>query len=217
MPLAALAHQLASSAGRVFACTGGLHEWHQHLPTAHLAFANQAAALEPSFDACFDLAVGSICLSLTDMPSVDHLAHIWPAFATTPLSNRRMHHYCWPPPWPCTTPHCRRHHLTPLPCLVPRPTAGAIIAGHWPVFFAAGAVGCVAGYLSSLIIKLSGATTLKVLAAVRGPLLVLGGVVLLSEKVRGRPACECDEDCAAGWCRVVDMDGRVKAHRYGLI
>uniref|UniRef100_A0A7S3R7M3 Sugar phosphate transporter domain-containing protein n=1 Tax=Dunaliella tertiolecta TaxID=3047 RepID=A0A7S3R7M3_DUNTE len=61
--------------------------------------------------------------------------------------------------------------------------AGAIIAAHWPVFLASGAVGVAAGYLSSLIIKLSGATTLKVLAAVRGPLLVLSGVVLLSETV----------------------------------
>eukprot|EP00983_Pelagomonas_calceolata_P080119 1155006-Pelagomonas_calceolata.AAC.5 len=62
--------------------------------------------------------------------------------------------------------------------------SGAIIAAHWPVFLASGAVGVAAGYLSSLIIKLSGATTLKVLAAVRGPLLVLSGVVLLSETVR---------------------------------
>ncbi|KAF5839607.1 hypothetical protein DUNSADRAFT_386 [Dunaliella salina] len=68
-------------------------------------------------------------------------------------------------------------------CGQPVSPAGAIIAAHWPVFLASGAVGVAAGYLSSLIIKLSGATTLKVLAAVRGPLLVLSGVVLLSETV----------------------------------
>jgi len=68
--------------------------------------------------------------------------------------------------------------------MLPTSCVGAIIAAHWPVFLAAGAVGTGAGYMSSLIIKLSGATTLKVLAAVRGPLLVMSGVVLLSETVR---------------------------------
>lgn len=52
-------------------------------------------------------------------------------------------------------------------------------------FFAAATLGLAVNFLSNLIIKLSSATTVKLLAAVRGPLVVLSGMLLFAELVGG--------------------------------
>ncbi len=45
-------------------------------------------------------------------------------------------------------------------------------------------LGLAVNWLSNLVIKISSATTVKLLAAVRGPLVVLSGVMLFAETVR---------------------------------
>mmetsp|Transcript_28892 Transcript_28892/g.73758 ORF Transcript_28892/g.73758 Transcript_28892/m.73758 type:complete len:342 (-) Transcript_28892:471-1496(-) len=61
--------------------------------------------------------------------------------------------------------------------------AHLIFANNWALFIAAATLGLAVNFLSSLIIKLSSATTVKLLAAVRGPLVVLSGVLLFDEQV----------------------------------
>eukprot|EP00798_Chlamydomonas_sp_ICE-L_P006458 gene6458-3091_t len=71
-----------------------------------------------------------------------------------------------------------------LPSMVAN-NAGRIVLDNLPLFATAACLGLVVNLMSMTIIKLSSATTLKVLAAVRGPLVVLSGVILLSEVVTG--------------------------------
>eukprot|EP00199_Chlamydomonas_sp_CCMP681_P006641 CAMPEP_0119102752 /NCGR_PEP_ID=MMETSP1180-20130426/1381_1 /TAXON_ID=3052 ORGANISM="Chlamydomonas cf sp, Strain CCMP681" /NCGR_SAMPLE_ID=MMETSP1180 /ASSEMBLY_ACC=CAM_ASM_000741 /LENGTH=296 /DNA_ID=CAMNT_0007087083 /DNA_START=146 /DNA_END=1036 /DNA_ORIENTATION=+ len=63
--------------------------------------------------------------------------------------------------------------------------ADAIVLANWPAFVAAGTLGLCVNILGNLIIKLSNATSVKLLAAVRGPMVVVSGVVLFSETVTG--------------------------------
>jgi len=63
--------------------------------------------------------------------------------------------------------------------------AGAIVAANWPAFVAAGTLGLCVNFLGNLVIKLSSATTVKLLAAVRGPMVVVSGVLLFTETVAG--------------------------------
>ncbi len=67
--------------------------------------------------------------------------------------------------------------------------AGAIVMGNMPFFVAAGSLGLAVNVLSNVIIKLSSATSVKLLAAVRGPLVVVSGVLLFAETVREPAAC----------------------------
>ncbi|GFH28487.1 TPT domain-containing protein, partial [Haematococcus lacustris] len=64
-----------------------------------------------------------------------------------------------------------------------RQGAGRIIIEQWPFFAAAGTLGLAVNILANVIIKLSSATTVKLLGAVRGPMLVLTGVLLFAETV----------------------------------
>ncbi|GLC43571.1 hypothetical protein PLESTM_001491200 [Pleodorina starrii] len=95
-------------------------------------------------------------------------------------------------------PHCRASStLPPAATLTPAgglggaeyPTnwwakqAFGIVARHPVHFFMAAALGLVVNVLGVVIIKLSSATTLKVLAAVRGPIVVMCGVMLFAEAV----------------------------------
>lgn len=94
------------------------------------------------------------------------------------------------------------HPLQTLKLLAPPATVGLVVASYfqeWPAmvksglvavpgkhpwcFLLAGSLGMMVNVLAINIIKLSSATTLKVLAAVRGPLVVMCGVVLFAEKV----------------------------------
>ncbi|PNW73196.1 hypothetical protein CHLRE_14g622700v5 [Chlamydomonas reinhardtii] len=61
--------------------------------------------------------------------------------------------------------------------------AGAIVARYPLHFLLAACLGLVVNVLGVVIIKLSSATTLKVLAAVRGPIVVMCGVLLFAEAV----------------------------------
>lgn len=54
---------------------------------------------------------------------------------------------------------------------------------HPLIFFMAAVLGLAVTLLGLVVIKISGATTLKVLAAVRGPIVVILGVMLFSEQV----------------------------------
>lgn len=68
----------------------------------------------------------------------------------------------------------------------PRMKATGALSIPWahPLFFCmAASLGLVVNVLGIMIIKLSSATTLKVLAAVRGPIIVLAGVTLFQEHV----------------------------------
>lgn len=68
----------------------------------------------------------------------------------------------------------------------PRMVATGALSIPWahPLFFCmAASLGLVVNVLGIMIIKLSSATTLKVLAAVRGPIIVLAGVTLFQEHV----------------------------------
>jgi hypothetical protein len=63
--------------------------------------------------------------------------------------------------------------------------ADLVILNNIPYFIAAATLGLAVNFLSNLIIKLSSATTVKLLAAVRGPLVVLSGMLLFAEMVGG--------------------------------
>jgi hypothetical protein len=58
------------------------------------------------------------------------------------------------------------------------------VVGNWPAFVLATGLGLAVNYLSTLVITLSSATTMKLLAGVRGPLIVLAAVALFGDKVR---------------------------------
>mmetsp|Transcript_38916 Transcript_38916/g.86567 ORF Transcript_38916/g.86567 Transcript_38916/m.86567 type:complete len:345 (+) Transcript_38916:147-1181(+) len=58
-----------------------------------------------------------------------------------------------------------------------------VVTANWPLFLAAASMGLCVNLISNVIIKLSGSTTLKVLSAMRGPLVVLSGVFIFQEHV----------------------------------
>jgi hypothetical protein len=58
-----------------------------------------------------------------------------------------------------------------------------IIKAHPHFFFLAACMGLVVNVVGVIIMKLSSATTMKVLAAVRGPIVVMCGIVLFAEMV----------------------------------
>lgn len=69
-----------------------------------------------------------------------------------------------------------------LPAMRQKGAMGIVLANPG-LFFIAACAGLVVNILGVIIIKLSSATTLKVLAAVRGPIVVLLGVMLFAEVV----------------------------------
>jgi hypothetical protein len=70
-------------------------------------------------------------------------------------------------------------NICPSACSI----AVGIVARHLPEFAAAATLGLAVNFLSNLIIKTSSATTVKLLAAVRGPIVVLAGVLMFAETV----------------------------------
>ncbi len=89
--------------------------------------------------------------------------------------------------------HDRTHLLvTPVGGL----PADLIVLNHMPYFLAAATLGLCVNFLSNLIIKLSSATTVKLLAAVRGPLVVLCGMLLFAELV----SAGCARRRSRTWC-----------------
>jgi hypothetical protein len=78
----------------------------------------------------------------------------------------------------------RFHHISFLSfVLLLMLTTGLIVKNNPLTFAAAGVLGLAVNYLSNSIIKQSNATTVKLLAAVRGPLVVLSGVLMFAEQV----------------------------------
>lgn len=97
---------------------------------------------------------------------------------------------------------CEMHPLQALKYIAPPATAGLLLGcvmqelprmvqtNAWAtvqrnpaMFFLAATLGLLVNVLGVLIIKLSSATTLKVLGAVRGPIVVVLGMLMFGEKV----------------------------------
>lgn len=60
---------------------------------------------------------------------------------------------------------------------------------NWPTFLLAATLGLAVNLLGNVIIQLSGSTALKLLATVRGPIVVLSGVLLFAETVSTLELC----------------------------
>lgn len=72
--------------------------------------------------------------------------------------------------------------LTELPLMLRSDAFGTVLR-HWPMFLLAACMGLCVNLASNVVIKTAGSTALKVLAAMRGPLVILSGIFLFVEHV----------------------------------
>ncbi|GLC43580.1 hypothetical protein PLESTB_000396100 [Pleodorina starrii] len=127
----------------------------------HLTFIGALLAVSNLTMESVRLVMTQYLLVGCDMHPLQSLKYIAPAATLTLLAGSAVREY---------------------PTMVAKQAFG-IVARHPVHFFMAAALGLVVNVLGVVIIKLSSATTLKVLAAVRGPIVVMCGVMLFAEAV----------------------------------